>query len=69
MKNFTVTSKASLAACDLFESINTVDISPKKIIKNGKAVPAATAARVPMNSMSLSLESAYLNNLKKETVF
>jgi hypothetical protein len=69
MKNFKVISNASLAACSLLASMKTVEISPKKIIKNGKAVPAAIAASVPTNSINLSFESAYLNNPKKETVF
>jgi len=68
MKNFRVTSKASWAAWVLFISMKTVDISPKKIIKKGKDVPAAIAARVPTSNISLSFESAYLNNPKKETV-
>ena len=64
IKNFNVTWNASWAAWSLLFGMKTLKISPKKIIKKGKEVPAAIADNVPKNMKNLSLTSANLKRAK-----
>lgn len=64
MRNFINNSNPFSAACSL--SVKIYVISPKKIMKNGKAAPAPIAAKAPIVIINFYDDVENLNNENTE---